>query len=183
LEPGLRALANLLGLKLHWRDNVLWGNDIQLSYLQQIRDGQRSDLDDAGQAQVAMVVLRRIAEARREWGTLLDRAVVIIDEFDAAVCKPRAVRRMNFSVAMNDSLDSCHTFGGNGSESEVEITLCLIGEKQMSAKGLTLQEAVDSLLLLATCALQHKAPSGVATQPFDGDAELVEVQKMIVEGR
>lgn len=185
LEPSLFDLANALGIKLHWRDGVMWGNDVQLTFQKRkLENGDVVDLDEKGRAAAAMELLGVIAKARVEWPSLLDRANRIIDGFITQVVAPKSLRPMSFSVYQDNSLDSCWTFGGSrlGAQDEAEVGLHLIGEDEIRGYGETLADAVVDLRAKAEAKFKGRQPSGIATKPFDGDSELSEVMRAIGVG-
>lgn len=180
LQPGMCTLADIIGVKLHWRDKVLWGDDVQLSFLYGRGKGvsptdEPVALDEAAQAELAMMRLMQIADARKKWGTLQERAKAIIDEFDETIAKPYKIRRMHFSVAQNNSLDSCWVFGGGLVASDMvkesEVELCLIGEERVRGKGKCLNDAVEDLREKSRAFCEGKEPSGKVTR-FTSDDEL-----------
>lgn len=182
LEPGLFDLANALGMKLHWRGGVAWGNDVQLTFQKRKMDnGDVVDMDESEQADCAMTILRKVAKARSEWPSLLERANRMIDGFVKEVVEPRKLRPMSFSVFGDDSLDSCWTFGGPrlGAQDKTEVGLHLIGEDEVRGYGETLADAIGDLRAKAEAAFKDKKPSGIATKPFDGDCECEELQRLM----
>jgi hypothetical protein len=147
-EPRIAELTRALDLRLFWRQDTLWAGGVQLTFEYRSHKGEMVPLDSVEKkAAVALERLQMIEKARSEWPSLRERANRIIDEFDLEVVKPHKIQRKCFSVAQDNSLDSCAVFGGgiDFPPKEYQIILDLVGEPQLRGYGPTLDEAVADL--------------------------------------
>lgn len=174
VEPKIPVLANALGLRLLWRDGVAWADDVQLTapYIHEDGKARPRRTSEKDRAEMALGILTKIKKARDDWGTLLQRAESIIDDFETNVVKGCGTKRMHWSVWRNDSLDSVSVFGGGfGPDCGGEVTLELVGEQRIQVKGESLADSVRLLREEARKQLAGKPTSGTCGAGHTADSE------------